>query len=157
MEYEKAPEIRFLANAVIKALPELSYIHDAGIRIGYLKCLDVQKDSGKLIFGKCVKVPDMYLPLVPYDFLIIINEPNTVGFTPNQMKVLIWHELKHVGVDYDSDELKYIVNPHDYEDFRSIIERVGLDWSQEGADIADITAVISDDRQAGKAERNSQT
>ena len=44
------------------------------------------------------------------------------------MKILILHELMHVGIIKDGNEESYFVRPHDIEDFRDIIVQYGLDW-----------------------------
>ena len=47
-----------------------------------------------------------------------------------QMEILLYHELLHVGMDDTGEEVKYIVNPHDVEDFRAVIDRYGIDWAK---------------------------
>lgn len=69
MNYGFSQDYEELAHAVIDALPELWFIRDAEIRIGFLK---------------------------------------------------------------------YVVNPHDREEFDSIISRVGIRWDEPGADVPDI-------------------
>ena len=83
---------------------------------------------GKSVFGQCEKVPDKYKWSVPCDFTITIFEPNVERFTEEQMRILILHELMHVGVLKDGNEENYFIRPHDIEDFRTIIEKYGLDW-----------------------------
>jgi hypothetical protein len=33
-------------------------------------------------------------------------------------------------MDDTGEEVKYIVNPHDVEDFRAVIDRYGIDWAK---------------------------
>ena len=61
--------------------------------------------------------------------LITIYEPNICYFTDEQLEILIWHELKHIGIKPDSVEEEYFVIPHDYEEFREIVDAHGLDWA----------------------------
>ena len=52
-----------------------------------------------------------------------------------QKRILMWHELKHCGVDGKGNT--YVI-PHDIEDFKEIIEKHGMDWAerkQVGGDI----------------------
>ena len=81
--------------------------------------------------GQCELVPARYKWSVPYDFTITIFLPNVERFSDKQMKVLMLHELLHVGIEIDGNEEKYKIRPHDYEEFAKIIAEYGLDWSAE--------------------------
>jgi predicted SprT family Zn-dependent metalloprotease len=54
---------------------------------------------------------------------VTIFEPNVAEFSEEQMRILIFHELLHVGEDGKS------VRPHDLEDFKVIINRFGTEWN----------------------------
>mgnify|MGYP003287935579 CR=1 FL=1 len=138
--YEFSPEYEELGRAVIDALPELWFIRDAEIRIGFLKSWKEKKTGRRLVYGECIKPPELYQDLLGYDFFIVIYEVNAVALTLNQKKILMWHELLHVGIDDESGEPKYVINPHDREEFDSIISRAGLKWDEPGADVPDILA-----------------
>ena len=136
--YEFSQDYEELAHAVIDALPELWFIRDAEIRIGFLKSWKEKKTGHRLVYGECIKPQEIYQDLLGYDFLIVIYEANAAALTLNQKKILMWHELLHVGIDDESGEPKYVVNPHDREEFDSIISRAGLRWDEPGADVPDI-------------------
>ena len=59
--------------------------------------------------------------------------------TENQLKVLLWHEHLHIGLNDTDGELVYRIAPHDIEEFDPIIRRFGPYWANFGADIPDIT------------------
>ena len=42
------------------------------------------------------------------------------------MKVLMIHELKHIGFEPGKP---FTIIPHDVEDFKEIIETYGMDWT----------------------------
>lgn len=65
---------------------------------------------------------------IPCDFTITIFEPNIIGFSEYQLRILLFHELLHVGYDLEEDR-KYI-KPHDLEDFKIIIDEFGTDWAK---------------------------
>lgn len=138
--YEFSQEYEELAHAVIDALPELGFIRDAEIRIGFLRSWKEKKTGRRLVYGECIKPPELYQDLLGYDFFIVIYEVNAAALTLNQKKILMWHELLHVGIDDSSEEPKYVVNPHDREEFDSIISRAGLKWDEPGADVPGILA-----------------
>lgn len=138
--YEYSPEYEELGLAVMDALPGLWPVRDAGIRIGFLKSWKEKKTGKKRVLGECVKVPELYVCLLHVDFLVIIYEPNAAGLTMDQKKILLWHELLHIGIEELTGDPVYLVNPHDREEFDPIIERAGLYWSEPGADVPDILA-----------------
>lgn len=80
------------------------------------------------MLGQCEKVAEKYKWGIPCDFTITIFEPNIVGFTEEQIKILLFHELLHVGYDPEGERL--YVKPHDLEDFKLIINEFGTDWAQ---------------------------
>ncbi len=116
-----------MVHELIKSLPELSYIKDSEVNIIVLSSEHKKtKSGGVLVFGQCEKIADKYKWGIPCDFTITVFEPNIEGFTNEQLKILLFHELLHVGIDGD----KYFVKPHDLEDFKTIIERYGVDWNK---------------------------
>lgn len=108
---------------LIKKEPSLQWIAESDITIVYLSSTAELKKGGKLILGQCEKIPDKYKWAIPADFTITLFEPNITGISKEQLKILILHELLHVG----NGE----IIPHDVEDFRMIIDRYGLDWASK--------------------------
>lgn len=102
-----------------------------GCRIAYLSSQEEKKEGKgtKIVFGDCKTVPDNMQWTCPYDILITIYEPNICYFTQEQKEILLWHELKHIGVNQDGTEADYYIIPHDYEEFKEIIDLYGLDWA----------------------------
>ena len=128
---EISEEYALIANGLIQTDEELEYIRNSGVCIIYLASDREKKSKGRLICGECEKVPDKCKWSVPCDFTITIFEPNVEKFTEEQLRILILHELLHVGIEMDGNEEKYYVVPHDIEDFRVILERYGVDWNEQ--------------------------
>lgn len=127
---EFSVEMGDLLDEVIEDHSDLHWIRRAEVTIGCLTS-DRRKISGKkFVFGECVKVKPLYKPFCPYDFLIVFYLPCIEGMEADQLKILMYHELLHVGIDETGEEVKYIVNPHDIEEFRTVIDQYGLDWSK---------------------------
>ena len=121
--------LKQIAEDLIDTEPSLADIAGSAVKIAYLSS-DMAKTHGrKLVFGQCEKIPDKYKWSVPYDFTITVFEPNAERFTDEQLRILLLHELMHIGVEKDGNEEVYSIVQHDIEDFRSIIDRYGLDWS----------------------------
>ena len=117
--------MKALADEVISAFPEFSFIRDEGIRIVFLESDKEKKSKGRTVYGECEKVPDKYQWAIPADFTVTFYAENVSGFSEKQKRILMEHELRHVG----EKDGRFFVNPHDIEDFEVILKNHGLDWS----------------------------
>ena len=116
-----------MAYDVIRNTPSLQWILEEDISIGYLSSNFPKKSNGKIIHGICRKIPDRDRWAIPYDFVITIYEPNVEGWEEDKLRILLHHELLHVGMG--NGQAKYKIIPHDIEDFKEIINQYGIDWS----------------------------
>jgi len=122
-----------LADQIINKFPELSIIPEYSIRIGYV--LSQENPPGtKVKYADCTKVKLKYQAWLPYDFIITFYEPNTELLSENQRKILMLHELKHVGIGEKGLKLE----EHDREDFADILKRYGIDWNCYDEEVPDI-------------------
>lgn len=120
-----------IAADLIDTEPALIDIKNSQATIIYLSSEHEKKSDGKIIFGQCEKVQEKYKWGIPCDFTITVFEPNTVGLTEEQMRILLFHELLHVGIEFNADGSEsYSIRSHDLEDFKLIIDRFGTDWSK---------------------------
>ncbi|MBP3880035.1 MAG: hypothetical protein J6D46_06940 [Lachnospiraceae bacterium] len=126
----QSEEIAHMAYKVIENRPDLRWIPAAGISIGFLESDRRKKKNGRDCLAECIKVKDLYKVYIPHDFLIVVYKPNVSGLSGHQMEILLYHELLHLGMDDTGEEVRYIVNPHDVEDFRAVIDRYGIDWAK---------------------------
>lgn len=119
-EYQK------IGHRIIEEMPELADLRDSDVSIIFLSSEHEKKEGGKRIFGQCEKVAEKYKWGIPCDFTITLFEPNIEDFTDKQIEILIFHELLHIGIDGN----KLSIRPHDLEDFKTIIEKYGTNWSE---------------------------
>lgn len=122
---------RAIAEDLINTEPELAYIKDSRVRIAYLESDQSKKaDKDKLVLGECEKVAAKNKWAISYDFTITLFKNNLVGLTAAQIRIVLFHELLHVGIEpgADGDEI-YSVRKHDLEDFKLIIDKFGTEWS----------------------------
>lgn len=140
MVYQKSAYYERLAAEVINAMPELHFIAEMNVSIAYLESSKSKKSRGKAVCGDCEKVKDKNKTFMPYDFIITIYEPNVRHMNKQQLKILLWHELLHVGAEQKDDGVHMSIRPHDFEDFDCIVSRFGNWWNAEGAEPEDITA-----------------
>ena len=90
-----------------------------------------KKGKDKIIHAECEKVAVKNKWAIPCDFTITVFEPNCAGMTDEQIKILLLHELMHVGIEFCQDGTEnYYIKPHDLEDFKEIIDRYGTEWSK---------------------------
>jgi hypothetical protein len=116
---------------LIQTEESLLDIKNSDITIVYLSSDAKKMEKGNAVLGQCEKIADKYKWGMPCDMTITIFEPNIVGFTEEQIKILIFHELLHVGIGCNKDNSEsYFVKPHDLEDFKEIINRFGTDWNE---------------------------
>lgn len=119
-----------IARDLIETEPLLSDIRQADVTIIYLSSDKEKKSKGRQVFGECEKINPKYKWAIPCDYTITVYEPNVLTFTEAQIRILLFHELLHIKIDLGEDGgEKYGINPHDIEDFRTIIDRYGLDWA----------------------------
>lgn len=120
-----------LAAKIIEEEPLLTDIANSHATIIYLGSDNPKTAKGKTVCGEAEKVQDKNKWAIPADFTITVFEPNTAGFTEDQMRILLFHELLHIGIEFTEDgQEKYSIRPHDYEDFKIIIDRYGTEWSK---------------------------
>lgn len=119
-----------IANDLIATEECLKHLKASSVNIAYLSSDLEKKSNRREVYGQCEKVPDRYRWIIPYDFTITLFEPNIERLDDEQIRILLLHELMHIGIDVDGNEETYYVVAHDVEDFRDIIDKYGMDWSQ---------------------------
>ena len=121
-----------IAEDLIQNEPELAYIKDSRVRIAYLESDSAKKaDETHLVMGECEKVAAKNRWAINYDYTITLYKKNLVGLSADQIRIVMFHELLHVGIEPgpEGDEI-YSVRKHDLEDFKLIIDKYGTDWSK---------------------------
>lgn len=127
-----APDIEAIANGLLFKMPEFAGIGD--LRVKYVWSRKGGAKNGKATLGKCTKVSGLAQFFGDCDFVVAISADNCRGFqlTNQQMKALVYHELKHIGLDEDEETGDPIlsVRPHDVEMFLSELKHYGL-WTSD--------------------------
>lgn len=119
-------EYNEIMRELINERPELEDLRNGDVTIICLSSGHEKKTAGKPVLGQAEKISEKYKWGIPCDFTITVFEPNVEGFSRNQMKILIFHELLHIGVDVE----RLFIKPHDLEDFKIIIDEFGTNWSE---------------------------
>lgn len=127
IEYSK--EWEKIGKQLLRTRKKFQALQAYHVRVAFLVSDKEKRKNGKLILGECAKVPHKYKWCVPYDFCITMYTENILHFTEEQKKILMYHELSHIGVNEDGNEPSFYIVPHDIEEFTDIIKKYGLDWS----------------------------
>ena len=117
-EYQK------ICNELIEEMPEFEILKT--VTIICLASELEKKTNGKVILGQTEKISAKYKWGIPCDFTITFFEPNISHMTNQQLRILMYHELLHVGVEDD----RLFIRPHDLEDFKAVIEQYGVNWAE---------------------------
>lgn len=120
-----SPEYSDIAWGLIDEMPELAYIKESDLTITFLSSEHRKKSKNKIVHAICEKVNEKYKWGIPADFTITVFEPNVAEFNEEQIRILLFHELLHIGKVNDA----WTVVPHDLEDFKLIIDKYGTNWS----------------------------
>lgn len=131
VELNRSEEYSQIAAELIRTVPELQHINDYAVAVDVISANIKKRKGNKLVFADCRKVQSLYKLYCPYDFIITVYEPNASMLDDGQFLILLEHELLHIGVNTDGNEPSFYIVPHDIEDFRSIIEKYGIDWSDK--------------------------
>lgn len=128
MDMEEPCEwMKRLAGKVIKKFDQLDIIDDYEIKVGYVLSQRSKRSDGKPVYGECQKVDKNVQAFIPYDFIITFYEPNCEELDDNQMAILMYHELRHIG--YKNGGASIV--KHEVQDFNNILNEFGLDWTDE--------------------------
>lgn len=138
VDYEVADDLRELGEKIITAMPELSVIRDYDAKIGYVRSYEAKKDKGRSINADCRKINGTFTAYLPFDFIITFYEPNVYHMSENQKKILMLHELRHIGIG----ERGFRIENHEVEDFRDILDRFGIEWNGFNQEVPDILAAV---------------
>lgn len=120
-----------LAEQLLKERDELAYIANSSAKIRYLESNVARKNGkDKLVLGECEKVPAKYKWAITADYTITLFKPNIEHMNDKKIKILLFHELLHIGIDKAPDGTEsYRIEKHDLEDFKTIIDLYGTDWA----------------------------
>lgn len=120
-------EYNEMVQDLIATIPELEPLRTSGVTVTFLQSDYDKKQQGKVVYGLTEKVSSKNRWAIPSDFTITIYTKNIKDFNDEQVKILLEHELLHIGIDKDG---KPYIKPHDLEDFRSIIDKYGAYWDE---------------------------
>lgn len=127
-------EYEAIAEDLIRTEQALAYIKNSNVRIAYLQSDQLKKNGqDRVVHGECEKVQAKNQWAINYDFTITLFYNNNLGMTPEQIRVLLFHELLHVGIEKQPDGTEsYSIVKHDLEDFKYIVDRYGVNWNERG-------------------------
>ena len=130
MEHRKpSEEYASIASELIASEPLLASVRDSSVSIVYLVSDKEKTSRRRTVHAECERVPDKWRWCCDHDFAITVYAPNVERMDAEQVRLLMLHELMHVGVERDGNEESYFTVPHDVEDFRVLLEEHGIGWA----------------------------
>ena len=118
-----------LADAVqAEILHNMAFADLKDCRIAVLYCEQDKKRNGMTVYADTKKLSDMHSYISGYDFVITFYEKSSY-MSEAVLKVLIEHELRHIGIESRGGAVRWYIIPHDVQDFREIIEAHGINWA----------------------------
>lgn len=130
-DYRKlSEEYTEIGIELIRTEQELMHIKNSNVQIGFLNSPIMKRSKVLTTYAVCERVPDKYKWSIPFDFLITVFDQSVKDFTDDQIRILLFHELLHVGIEEANGEEKYFTVPHDLEDFKLIVDKFGARWSE---------------------------
>ena len=123
-------ELRELAKDVISEFENVRHLanYKDQVRIGYQWSDRDKVKNGCVVYGDCEKVKPKLKQFIDYDFIITFYA-SAKEISDRARKILMYHELRHIGIDKDDmGELTFYIVPHDIEDFSDIINTYGEHW-----------------------------
>jgi hypothetical protein len=120
IKYEIAKDVQNLAETLIAKY----HPHLVDANIAYIFKTDTWKKNGKTILGSAHRCSEKEKLLHGYDFIITLNHFVWATVDVKTKMAILDHELCHCG--WNDDEAKFILVPHDLEDFVDVVRRHGL-------------------------------
>ena len=134
-EYAVSKEWQERAERIIDGSPDLWWIRNMGARICYMTSDEDKTIQDMTVFGECIRVRDLFKPLMPYEFLIVFYDINVrlAGMGEMEKDILTYHELLHCDFREKKDgEILWRCKRHDIEDFEVILKQYGMNWQMGG-------------------------
>jgi len=140
MENRKLSEYYEKIGLDVIAGCEMMELHRRAMRSGDLRIIFLESDRTKssacgTVYADCRKVPDSDRWAIDADFVITVYTPNVedAEFTDAQKRILIMHELLHVGLTpKENGGWKKFLVPHSIQEFYYIARKYGPDWNSPG-------------------------
>lgn len=134
-DYLAAPDLTPIMHALIAAHDELAFLADHRILVLWKRKGGSNKGAPRM--GKAQKVSGLASHFTGDYEAVVWLAADHVGdsyLSRYQVEALLYHELCHFDEDEETREL--LLKGHDFEGFRSEIERYGW-WDEKAAAIAD--------------------
>ena len=120
-----------IGSELIRTEASLADVRNSDATIVYLASDKAKASGGRAVLGECERVPDKWMWAVEADYAVTVYEPNVSHMGEEQLRILIFHELLHILIDYDKDENEvHRIRQHDLQDFREVVDRFGVDWDK---------------------------
>lgn len=139
-KFRTADQPAAIGRVLIRAIHD----HLANARIGYLYREKIER-RGQLVWAQASKAGGKLAYFSELDFLIEVNWTQWNSLDPARRLALMDHELTHCERHEADDGEKYVIGPHDLEEFNSIARR----WGSWRPSIAHFSNALGHGQQLG--------
>lgn len=131
---------KFIIETLCNNFSELKHINPEDIVIVSNIKVDYKEKIQKLIYADITKISDRLFEVIsqyynnknPFKYILQIYENHITELSLNQLIIVIYHELLHIGED------GILIN-HDFEDFYAVIDKTkDCNWCKIGYNINSI-------------------
>lgn len=122
---------RPIAEKLIEKFAEIRYINPH--KILFIEDTDWAKKetTGRTWMARTKIANKEFTDMTGYDYIIEFREFYTERMQKEQIVALVYHELRHIGVDGK-------LVKHDIEDWENMVATLGVDWATTLGDIPDL-------------------
>lgn len=138
-EYRINDQYSRIGNMLLDTEEIFKDLREHPIRIEFLESDKPAPKSGRVVLGECFKVSDKVKKLMAAStvmenkipgFFIVIYKERIKHFSPEQLRILIMHELMHIEVKKSDDgKATHSIRKHNVEEFDYILREYGLNWA----------------------------
>lgn len=92
-----------------------------------------KSNKGKAVIANIERIPDLYRALTFADYIIVIHKPSLVGLSKDQVRIAMFEQLLKIKIEETTDgtDIKdLLLKGYDYEGFKEIIDKYGVDWDK---------------------------
>lgn len=118
---------------MIQDEPSLAKVLYWGINIKAVYADKAKTSKGKPVIATIERVPDAYREITLIDYLIKIYKPSLTGMHPDQVRIALFEQLLKIKIQESADgtDVKdMLLRDYDYEGFKEIIDKYGVDWDK---------------------------
>lgn len=125
--WEEAHDLKEIARQIVRRRDEIAHVEVDNVL--WLRELETKP---KTAMARCYRLANHPIGFfTDKHFAIVLYWQHCDVLSPNQLKILLFHEMMHIPATGDQLVM------HDVQDFRAVLG-IDLDWARPGREVPDI-------------------